>query len=365
MDPRPFLATSLLRIGADTSAARLVKSDMLDRPPESWPQAVASRLWPSPADQRDQVTRALSGAEDLLTQAARKGYRLVPCLDDAYPPILREIVDPPVVLWTRGDLSALDDPCVAVVGSRKALPSSLAIARWLAQNLAEAGIPVVSGLARGVDSAAHVGALDAGGKTAAVQGCGLDWIFPKENHALAERIAGQGVVVTELPPFAPPMSHHFPMRNRIISGLCRAVVIVEASQRSGSLITARMAMEQGRDVFAVPGNILAGHHTGCYRLIKDGAGLVETVEDILLSLGRSRAPAVAAGDDPKGLQLSHLEANMAAGEPYFVDDLIRLTGQSASTVMVNLGLLELKGSVNRTAAGAFIRVDRRREQKTK
>lgn len=362
---KPFVATSLLRFGWDTSVARLVKAELLDAPPAAWPQAVAARLWPDPGEQRAHVRDALAGADDMLVHAARQGYELVPCLDPRYPELLREIVDPPVVLWARGDLSALADPCVAVVGSRKALPSSIEIAKGLGRALAESGVIVVSGLARGVDSAAHLGALEGGGKTVAVQGCGLDVVFPKENARLAERIAGQGVVLSELPPFAEPLPQHFPMRNRIISGLCRSVVVVEASQKSGSLITAKMALDQGRDVLAVPGNVLAGHHTGCYRLIKDGAALVETVEDILLSLGRPIAPLVAADEGRNDLQLSNLEANMAAGEPYFVDDLIGLTGQSASTVMGSLGLLELRGRVRRTPAGAFVRLDSRREQKTK
>jgi DNA processing protein len=365
VDLKPFVATSLLRSGTDTSAGRLVKAELLDTPPASWAGAVAARLWPNPVEQREQLAGAFATADAMLQRASARGYRLVTCLDEEYPAILREIVDPPIVLWTRGDLSALTDPCVAIVGSRKALPASVEIAKRFAFGLAESGIIVVSGLARGVDSAAHVGALEAGGKTVAVQGCGLDEVFPKENANLAQRIAGQGVVMSELPPFAPPMAHHFPMRNRIISGLCRAVVIVEAGDRSGSLITARMALEQGRDVLAVPGNVLAGHHTGCHRLIKDGAPLVETVEDVLLSLGRPRAPVLAGIDDRNDLQLSDLEANMAPGEPYFVDDLIRLTGQSASTVMVNLGLLELRGRVDRTPAGAFTRLGGRREQETK
>ena len=316
---------------------------------------MAARLWSNPADRRLELDNALASADRLIAHAGKRGYQLISCLDQAYPAVLREIADPPIVLWARGDLTSLTDPSVALVGSRTALPVSIQVARLLGRGLAEAGLTVVSGLARGVDSSAHVGALDAGGRTVAVQGCGLDLVSPASNLKLAERIAGHGVVLSELPPFALPYPGHFPMRNRIISGLCRAVVLVEAGEHSGSLITARMALDQNRDVLAVPGNVLAGHHVGCHRLIKEGAVLVETVEDILRNLGPLRAPVVAGDERANDLQLSNLEANMAPGETYFVDELIRLTGQSASTVMGNLGQLELRGRVSRTAEGAFIR----------
>ena len=223
-----------------------------------------------------------------------------------YPPLLLEIADPPETLWVRGDARLLALPAVAIVGSRGATPVSLAIARRLGKELSEAGLVVVSGLALGVDGAAHRGALEGTGRTVAVLGSGLDVVYPSEHKDLAEQISQCGVVVSELPPEAPPLPHHFPLRNRIISGLSKAVVIVEASERSGSLITARLANDQCRDVLAVPGGILSGRHRGSHGLIKDGARLVETVDDVLDEIGWQRPAGATVGDSPNSLPLSDL-----------------------------------------------------------
>src|SRR5688572_27285429 len=202
-----------------------------------------------------------------------------------FPRLLREITNPPTCLWTRGDVALFGPAAIAVVGARAATREGLEIAYQIAGDLTRAGIVVVSGLARGVDAAAHAGALDAGGKTIAVLGTGIDRIYPSENKAIHERIAESGLLVTEFPPGSPPDLFHFPQRNRIISGLSRAVVVVEAREKSGSLITARLAGDQGRDVMVVPGPTLSGQNRGGHALLRDGAKLVESAVDILQELG--------------------------------------------------------------------------------
>ena len=207
---------------------------------------------------RHLVNYARPRARESIARGRALGLTPVTWRDAAYPPRLTTIPDPPVAFWARGDLAVLGRPSIAVVGSRRATPSGLAVARQLAADLAGEGFCVVSGLARGIDGAAHAGALAAGGVTVAVLGCGADIIYPREHARLATEILASGVVLSEFSPGTPPLPEHFPLRNRIISGLARAVVVVEASDHSGSLITARMALEQGRDVLAVPGNVLSG-----------------------------------------------------------------------------------------------------------
>jgi DNA processing protein len=325
-------------------------------PESEWLATIADQLWPDPSERHRQVRWALDRVDQTLALAAADGHGMLSCLDPAYPDLLRAISDPPVVLWTQGDQRLLSAPAVAVVGSRNATPVSMMVARTLAREIADAGLVVVSGMARGVDSAAHAGALDAGGRTIAVVGSGLNHVYPKRNEALAARIREAGAIISELPANALPLPPHFPLRNRIISGLSLATVVVEAGEKSGSLITAGQALEQGRDVLAVPGSVLSGVHRGCHRLIKDGARLVETVEDVLDELGWSRARAFQAENSSNHLQLSDLEANMAKGESYSVDNLAQTTGRSASNLLTELCLLELSGRVTRTAGGQFVRV---------
>jgi DNA processing protein len=208
-----------------------------------------------------------------------------------YPALLARIADPPRRLWLRGDPSALAMPCVAIVGSRAASPYGLRVAEQLAADLARVGITVVSGLARGVDSAAHHGALTAG-RTVAMLGCGVDVIYPPEHEALAQRILeAHGALVSELPPGTPPRRGNFPRRNRLISGVSLAVVVVEASIRSGSLQTARFALDQGREVLAVPGPVVGERFRGSHGLLRDGAKLVESASDILEELWWPDSPA--------------------------------------------------------------------------
>ena len=202
-----------------------------------------------------------------------------------YPRLLAEISDPPACIWIRGNRTLLSRLTVAVIGARAASQEGLIAAGEIAMDLARAGVVVVSGLARGIDSAAHQGALDGGGATIAVLGTGLDVVYPAENAALSERIATGGLLVTEFAPGSHPEDWHFPRRNRIISGLSKAVVVVEAREKSGSLITARLAADQGRDVMAVPGTIVGGRNRGANALLRDGAKLVESAVDILQELG--------------------------------------------------------------------------------
>lgn len=275
-----------------------------------------------------------------------------------YPPLLGTIPDPPPELWVRGRPDLLSAEAVAIVGSRAASPYALDIATSLAFDLARCGLVVVSGMARGVDGAAHRGALQASGATVAVLGSGVDVAYPEEHAELLDQIAAAGAVVSELPPGTPPLPHHFPLRNRIISGLSRAVVVVEAHERSGSLITARCALEQGRDVMAVPGNALSGRNRGSHALLKDGAKLVEGVDDILEELGLRRAPAVAVD---AGNLFCHngLMLNMQAGETYGLDDLGAVSGLPASELLPLLTELELKGEVIRTPGGRFALASKR------
>jgi DNA processing protein len=278
--------------------------------------------------------------------------------DSAYPRLLATIPDPPDELWVRGSVELLSAESVAIVGSRAASPYALEIARALAFDLARCRLVVVSGMARGVDGAAHRGALEAGGATVAVLGSGVNVAYPEEHADLLEKIAETGSVISEQPPDAPPLPHHFPLRNRIISGLARAVVVVEAGEKSGSLITARCALEQGRDVMAVPGNALSGRNRGSHALLKDGAKLVEGVDDILEELGvvRSAAPAL---DARNSLRHNGLMLNMLAGETYGLDELGASSGLPASELLTLLTELELRGEVVRTAGGRFALASKR------
>jgi DNA processing protein len=221
-------------------------------------------------------------AERELESLTRHDGHVLALSDVRYPALLRETYDPPIVLYYRGDLSrALEQPAIAVVGSRRCSTYGRNVAEMLSRELAGRGVTIISGLARGIDSAAHRGALDAGGLTVAVMGTGLDEVYPKENRKLAEQILERGALITEFPLATPPLPQNFPFRNRVISGLAQGVLVVEGAERSGSLITARMAYEQGRDVYAVPGNITSSKSFGPNYLIKDGARLVQTWRDVV------------------------------------------------------------------------------------
>jgi DNA processing protein len=262
-----------------------------------------------------------------------------------YPPLLAAIADPPACLWVRGDVSILTRTAVAVIGARAASREGLIAAREIATDLARAGIVVVSGLARGIDSAAHRGALIGGGKTIAVLGTGIDCVYPAENEALSEEIAANGLLVTEFPEGANPEDWHFPRRNRIISGLSKAVVVVEAKEKSGSLITARLAADQGRDVMAVPGSIVGGMNRGANALLRDGAKLVESAVDILQELGMAD-PIPAPG-----------RRQREGGEvvEFTVDQVAEQLKIPAGEALARLLEWELTGEVQRIGSGRFVR----------
>jgi DNA processing protein len=310
------------------------------------------------ADTRRDAGELRRLARTAAANADTAGLHRVFWSDADYPPMLSAIVDPPPVLWLRGSAAALVTPAVAIVGSRAGSPYALAVAERLAADLAQRGVTVVSGLARGVDSAAHRGALSANGITIAVLGCGGDLVYPAEHRGLAREIAASGAVISELAPRTAPLPMFFPQRNRIISGLSRAVVVIEAGEKSGSLITARCALEQGRDVLAVPGNVLNGRNRGGHALIRDGAKIVETADDIVEELGVGFAPggSVDATDRGAGRQAADpVLASLAPGETFDLDGLAARTGLPAARLLPRLFELELQGLVARTGGGRFLR----------
>jgi DNA processing protein len=276
--------------------------------------------------------------------------------DPAYPPLLAQTEDAPPVLAVLGDAALLSRPAVAIVGSRNASANGRSIAETLAANLATAGLAIVSGMARGIDAAAHAGALATGTTIAAVAG-GLDVPYPPEHAALQQRIAASGAVVSEAPPGSAPQARHFPRRNRIIAGLSLGVVVVEAAPRSGSLLTARLALEAGRELFAVPGSPLDPRCRGSNGLLRDGAWLTETAEDVLSQLqpayqtsaglsplpGFAEAPPPEAADDPA--EACRAVAELLSPSPTSVDDLVRRCQLSAGAVLAALVDLELTGRV--------------------
>ncbi len=288
--------------------------------------------------------------------------------DVRYPATLASIHDPPPELWVHGHVNALCAPSVAVVGSRAASPYALEVSRRLGADLARRGMTVVSGMARGVDSAAHRGALEAGGVTVAVLGCGVDIVYPREHKVLAERIRERGALVSEFPPGMPPLKQNFPQRNRIISGLSLAVVVVEAAEGSGSLITADFALEQGRAVLAVPGNILGGRNYGAHALLRDGAKLVECADDILEELppgigepGRSAPDADAQRRESKAMNRASQDpvlGCMTEGEAYDLDELSHASGVDRVKLLPRLLELELAGAVRRVEGARFVRFNR-------
>ena len=281
--------------------------------------------------------------------------RAVLALGDArYPALLLESPDPPLLLYLHGRAELLSRAAVAVVGSRSPTPQGIENAHAVAAHLSRAGITVVSGLAQGIDGAAHEGALEGAGGTIAVVGTGLDRVFPKSHLALARRIAAEGLMLSEYSLGTPPLAANFPRRNRIIAGLTHGTLVVEAAVQSGSLITARLAAEAGREVFAVPGSIHAPQSRGCHALIRQGAKLVDSADDILQELRFDAAPPAAASvepDAPRGDAL--LDA--LGYDPVTLDALIARTGMPASALGARLLELELEGRVARLPGQLFQR----------
>jgi DNA processing protein len=335
------------------------------------PEVLAQTGIPRPTARNIAAFRDFDPIEKELCELPRLGARLVRWSDIDYPANLRQIADPPPYFFLRGKLPK-EPRCIAVVGARTASEAGRRMAQRLGFELSGKGFAVVSGLARGIDSEAHQGALDAAGHTVAVIGCGIDVIYPPENRKLAEAIiAGDGAMISELPVGTPPVAENFPVRNRLISGLCLGVVVVEAAEKSGSLITARMALEQDRQVFAVPGSPLTGKSRGSNRLIKEGARLVDCVEDVLEDLAPQLIPAEKkAGPEDERPMPSHspsepvkaTESSQAAPEAesddtmtllnclkdadrLHVDSLIEGSRLNAQTVLNLMLELELKGIV--------------------
>ncbi|NNF51597.1 MAG: DNA-protecting protein DprA [Gammaproteobacteria bacterium] len=322
--------------------------------------------WGLPTAARAWLRRPnLARIAEQRAQLAEIGARLISLSDPAYPPLLKEIPDAPLVLFVRGDKSLLTGPQLAIVGSRNPSPGGRETAAELAFAACKAGFMITSGLATGIDAAAHKGALEAGGPTAAVMGTGPERIYPAAHRRLAEHILQCGVLLTEFPPGVGPQRQNFPRRNRIISGMSRGTLVVEAALASGSLITARLAGEQGREVLAVPGSVNNPVARGCHRLIREGARLVESIEDVLeelgfLALGQAPSSVSAAADspelsDPESLQL----LKFIGFDPVFPDQLVELSGLTADAVCSILFSLELKGIIESTPGGAFVRVSKR------
>lgn len=307
----------------------------------------------------DKLARGIAaGADAALLQPgldwlAAPENHLITWDDPAYPAPLRELADAPAWLYVKGDPDWLARPMLAIVGSRHATPQGLRDAHAFAETLSEAGLTIVSGLALGVDAAAHEGGLKGLASSVAVVGTGLDRVYPARNRELAHRLAVGGAIVSEFPIGTAPKRGHFPRRNRLISGLSLGVLVVEAALQSGSLITARLAGEQGRDVFAIPGSIHSSLSKGCHRLIKQGAKLVESAGDILEELGRRLPPAnpavapAASGDEM---------LEMLSGGPLSPDQLADRLGLTVETLSVRLLAAEMDGLVARMPGGLYQRL---------
>lgn len=302
---------------------------------------------------------------EVLARARLLGLTVLAVCEPGYPALLRAIPDPPPVLYVRGRLD--EAPSVAMVGSRRATPYGLAAAERLAFDLAQEGITIVSGLARGIDGAAHKAAMDGGGRTVAVLGCGTDVIYPPEHRRLAEEVAAHGALVSEFPPGTLPLAGHFPRRNRIISGIALGVVVVEGAEDSGALVTVDCALDQGREVFAVPGSIFSPRSRAPHNLLRQGAHIVESAGDILGELGLGSwarsgpsegemvtavepcaVPVPSGGEEGRARLLTLLE-----GGPLRLDDLAEQASMSAPAVGALVTVLELQGLV-RTLPGQMV-----------
>lgn len=301
--------------------------------------------------------------EEELQLCRENGIEIVRFGEEAYPRPLVEIHDPPPLLFVRGALRPQDALAVAMVGSRHATRYGIAQAERLAGGLARAGITIVSGMARGIDGASHRGALEAGGRTIAVLGSGLLDIYPPEHRDLADRIAANGAILSEFPPRMAPLAGMFPQRNRVITGLSLGVIVVEASATSGALISARHAMEQGREVFAVPGRADSRTSRGCHRLIRDGAKLVETVDDVLEELGPLVAPAPR--DDgttlhhPAELALNEIEQQVLQAidpDPTSIDLVVSRSGLAIHHVLATISVLEMRRVIRKVSGNLVMRI---------
>src|SRR5579872_2365888 len=331
--------------------------------------AIEAQHVPAAVAQAVHSRQPLSDAARELAKAQAAGCRLLTWDEPHYPARLREIYDPPPLLYLRGNIELLDKHLISIVGARRPTPYGNQMAERLGKDLADRGLAVVSGLARGIDASAHRGALkSAAGATVGVLGCGIDVVYPKENRKIFEEVMERGVLISEFPMGTFPAPQNFPIRNRIIAGMGLGVVVVEGEQYSGSLITARLAMEFGREVFGVPGNATQPSSFGPNQLIKQGAKLVTSWEDVVEELPtpvraellpvesashEERAALVEAGLAPNERPLYDL---LSADEARQVDELVELTGMSSSEVLAALFDLELKGVVRQLPGKQFLKV---------
>lgn len=342
-------------VGRDTArrllAAFGLPADIWKHGPSAWETVTNARIAQALQLEPPGLSEALRRLDDWLAQP---DHHLITLADARYPASLLQTADPPLLLYVRGRLGALDHPRkLAIVGSRNPTPQGEQNAHVFARSLAESGLCVVSGLALGVDGAAHAGALEGHGPTLAVVGTGLDTVYPKRHQELARRIAETGALVSEYPLGTPPLAANFPQRNRIIAGLSQGTLVVEAAVRSGSLITARLAAEQGREVFAIPGSIHAPQSRGCHALIRQGAKLVESAQDILEDLHLAEPRATADATDT-GVDDDSLLAAIGF-DPVGLDALQARTGLDTATLQARLLELELAGQIGRLPGGLLQR----------
>jgi DNA processing protein len=349
----PILRKALIdRFGSATAALDAAMSDLRGV------QGIGPKLAQAVAAARNEID-----PEREIAICREKGVSIVTENDATYPRALSEIPDPPGILFVRGEIRPQDAIAVAIVGSRHATSYGKSIAEQLASSLARAGVTIVSGLARGIDAAAHRGALEAGGRTIGVLGSGVLNIYPPEHAELALDVIKSGAIVSETPPQSPPLAGAFPQRNRIITGMSLGVIVVEASDRSGALISARHAMEQNREVFAVPGRVDSRMSRGCHRLLRDGAKLVETADDVLEELGPLVSPALSADGQqvhhPAELMLNELEQQVLAAigsDPTQVDQVVTSSGLPVSQVLSTLSVLEMRRLVRRISGNLVRRI---------
>lgn len=309
--------------------------------------------------------------DEIAGKLSELGISAVHLRHPDYPQQLLETAAAPSVIYTKGDVSLNSEPMVAVVGSRDATPYGLEMTRRLSYDLASAGVTVVSGLARGIDTAAHKAALEAGGRTVAILGSGLDKVYPQRNIGIAQKIAERGALLTEYPPGVSALPQHFPRRNRVISGICKGVLVVEAAFKSGAMLTVSWALEQNREVFAVPGSALSEKSKGTNRLIRQGAKLTTTVEDILEELnieaktisaepqknahgGEIAIDNLARENNVLNIERRIIELLGNSAEPVHVDDITRELGESAAEISSVLVMLDLRGTARQVAPMQFI-----------
>jgi len=295
-----------------------------------------------------------------INKLREKGVRVISLEEPAYPPCLRHIYDPPRVIYIKGKPEVLHHPMFAVVGARRASYYGQKVAAKIAGELSLTGLCIVSGMARGIDTAAHMGALKESGNTVAVLGCGVDVVYPRENRKLMAQIIEKGAVISEFPPGTSPAAGNFPQRNRVISGLCRGVLVIEAGDKSGSLITVDFALEQGREVFAVPGQVTNPLNRGAHRLIKQGARLVEEAADILEELGYSPEQRDSSGNEGEGniINLTPQEKkvyNIISDSPISSELIIGKSGMEPSEILSLLSLMEIRGLIRQLPGHRYVR----------